>query len=81
VRAAFVAKDAEAARHFRIYREGKWLADLQGLARMRLEALGITRIHGNDGTPAWCTVANPSRFFSHRRDRVSGRFAASVWRV
>ena len=29
----------------------------------------------------WCTVANPSSFFSHRRDRVSGRFAACIWRL
>jgi hypothetical protein len=79
VKQAFEARDASAAFHFRPYRDGKWLADLPALARMRLRALGITRIHGNDGSPAWCTVANPSRFFSHRRDRVSGRFAAAVW--
>jgi copper oxidase (laccase) domain-containing protein len=58
---------------------GKWLADLQGLARLRLAALGVTQIYGNDGTPGWCTVSNPSRFFSHRRDRVSGRMAACIW--
>jgi YfiH family protein len=79
VRAAFLAQDADAAARFRPHGEGKFLADLPGLARQRLAALGITEVHGNDGTPAWCTVANPSRFFSHRRDRVSGRFAASVW--
>ena len=44
-------------------------------ARARASALS----HGNDGSTAWCTVANPSRFFSHRRDRVSGRFAAACW--
>ncbi|GAB3665712.1 peptidoglycan editing factor PgeF [Ramlibacter alkalitolerans] len=81
VRAAFVAHDAAAAGLFRPHADGKFLADLPALARRRLSALGITALHGNDGTPAWCTVANPSRFFSHRRDRVSGRFAASVWRV
>ncbi|MDH4375404.1 MAG: peptidoglycan editing factor PgeF [Ramlibacter sp.] len=57
----------------------KWLADLPGLARDRLAALGITQIYGNDGSPAWCTVANASLFFSHRRDRVSGRLATSIW--
>jgi hypothetical protein len=81
VKAAFGAHDAKAAIHFTAQREGKWLANLQALARMRLQALGITRIHGNDGSRAWCTVSNPSRFFSHRRDRVSGRFAAAVWLV
>lgn len=57
----------------------KWLANLPALARRRLAALGITRVYGNDGSQAWCTVANASLFFSHRRDRVSGRLAASIW--
>lgn len=79
VKAAFAAHDPASAALFRPHAPGKWLADLQGLARLRLAALGITRIYGNDGSDAWCTVGNPSRFFSHRRDRVSGRFAACVW--
>ncbi|MEJ5988614.1 peptidoglycan editing factor PgeF [Ramlibacter sp. PS3R-8] len=81
VRTAFTASTAGAAKCFRPHGDGKFLADLPALARLRLAALGITRIHGNDGSRAWCTVANPSRFFSHRRDRVSGRFAAAVWRT
>jgi YfiH family protein len=79
VRDAFVGANAAAAKHFRPHAHGKLLADLPGLARQRLQALGITALHGNDGSTAWCTVGNASRFFSHRRDRVSGRFAASVW--
>jgi YfiH family protein len=81
VRTAFLEQDPGAARAFRPHGEGKFLADLQALARQRLVALGITGIHGNDGSLAWCTVGNGSRFFSHRRDRVSGRFAAGVWRA
>ena len=79
VRAAFVAHTPQAAQFFRPAPGGKWLADLAGLARQRLVALGIRQIYGNDSSPAWCTVGNPSRFFSHRRDRVSGRFAACIW--
>lgn len=79
VRAAFEANDPEAAAMFRANGQGKWLADLPQLARRRLRKLGMAGIYGNDGGAAWCTVRNPSRFFSHRRDRVSGRFAASVW--
>jgi len=79
VRDAFTARDPEAAGWFRPHAAGKFLADLPGLARRRLAALGLTRVHGNDGSPEWCTVGNPSRFFSHRRDRVSGRLAAAVW--
>jgi YfiH family protein len=80
VRAVFVTHDARAARMFQPLSPGKWLANLAGLARQRLAALGITRIFGNDGSDPWCTVTQPSRFFSHRRDRVSGRFAVSIWR-
>lgn len=83
VRAAFVDHDASAASLFVRGKPGKWLADLAGLARLRLGALGITRIYGNDSAPEWCTVTHPSRFFSHRRDSValggSGRMAACVW--
>ncbi|MDB5947872.1 MAG: hypothetical protein JWQ33_2898 [Ramlibacter sp.] len=81
VKQAFESVDAAAAAMFTPHAQGKWLADLAGLARLRLAALGVTRIHGNDSDAAWCTVSNPSRFFSHRRDRVCGRFAASIWRV
>ena len=79
VREAFTAGDAGAAASFRALGGGKFLADLSALARRRLHASGVERIVGNDGSTAWCTVANPSRFFSHRRDRLSGRFAAACW--
>jgi YfiH family protein len=79
VRAVFVARSAGAATCFRPHAPGKWLADLPALARQRLAGLGLQGVHGNDGSEPWCTVANPSRFFSHRRDRVSGRMAACIW--
>ena len=79
VKAAFESRDPEAAALFKSHGQGKWLANLSGLARRRLQALGLTRIYGNDGTSRWCTATNSSQFFSHRRDRVSGRFAASIW--
>jgi YfiH family protein len=79
VRSAFASVDIDADAFFKPKGGGKYLADLPGLARKRLQALGFERISGNDGSTAWCTVANPSRFFSHRRDRTSGRFAAAAW--
>jgi YfiH family protein len=80
VRAAFVMHDPDASAFFTSGTRGKWLADLQGLARLRLAALGVTRIFGNDGSRAWCTVSQPSRFFSYRRDGTSGRMAVCIWR-
>jgi YfiH family protein len=54
----------------------RWRADLAGLAADRLRALGLTLVAGG----GWCTVSEPSRFFSFRRDGVTGRMAAIVWR-
>jgi YfiH family protein len=79
VRHAFVAQFPQSAACFTPYTGGKWLADLPGLARQRLAAAGVDQVFGNDGSAPWCTVANASRFFSHRRDGVSGRMAACIW--
>ena len=76
---AFTHDNQQALQCFKPQPDGKWLADLPALARQRLGALGVTQVFGNDGSPPWCTFGNPSRFFSHRRDRVSGRQAACVW--
>lgn len=54
---------------------GKWWADLPGLARQRLAAAGAGPVEGGN----WCTHADSSRFFSFRRDKVTGRHAAAVW--
>jgi YfiH family protein len=54
---------------------GQWLADLPMLARDRLVAAGVVSISG--GT--WCTVEDASRFFSFRRDRLTGRMVAAIW--
>lgn len=79
VRAAFVAQRKQAHACFQPKSAGKWLADLPGLARQRLAAMGVAQTFGNDGSSPWCTVGNASRFFSHRRDGVSGRMAACIW--
>jgi polyphenol oxidase len=82
VRQAFASGAAQALDAFRPHpvRAGKWLADLAALARMRLRALGVTQLAGNDSSPAWCTVTRRSEFFSYRRDGVTGRMAVSIWR-
>lgn len=63
------------AGRFKALGGAKWRADLAGLTRDRLAAAGVAQVSG--GT--WCTVADASRFFSYRRDGVTGRMAAAVW--
>ena len=83
VREAFVQQRASDAAFFAPQPGGKYLANLSGLARSRLAACGITAIYGNDGSALWCTVGNPSQFFSHRRDAArlgsTRRMAACIW--
>lgn len=76
VRAAFTRDDVGAETFFAPNAAGKWLADLPGLARRRLSALGVQDTHGGE----WCTFADRARFFSHRRDGKGGRMAALIWR-
>ena len=78
VRAAFLHRHPVAADAFRPQagRPGKWLADIFMLARQRLHVLGITAIYGG----GVCTVSDPARFFSHRRDAPCGRLATLIWR-
>lgn len=73
---AFVGPDPGAARAFRQGREGRFLCNLHALARRRLDAAGVSRVHG-DASP--CTVRDASTYFSHRRDRTCGRMATLVW--
>lgn len=84
VRDAFTAGHALAGQAFRPGANARLLADLPLLARQRLAALGVRAVHGNDGSAPWCTVSNPGRFFSHRRDAgllgSTGRMAACIWR-
>ena len=76
VRQAFVNDNEPAQARFRPgAHHGKWWADLPALAADRLRAAGV--VHAGGGR--WCTVEDRSRFFSFRRDGVTGRMAAAVW--
>lgn len=75
VRAAFIAHQAQTAAAFVAGAPGKWMADLYQLARLRLNAMGITRIYGGD----LCTYRDPARFYSYRRDGVTGRMGTFIW--
>lgn len=74
---AFVSRDWGAGSAFTTTREHHWNVDLYALARRRLAAVGIAddRVSGGD----LCTLSAPERFFSHRRDRRTGRMVSLVW--
>ena len=75
VRDGFMQAVAGAGACFRAHRPRHWLADLYGLARLRLDAAGIRTVTGGD----WCTFSDAGRFFSYRRDGVTGRMASLIW--
>jgi hypothetical protein len=91
VRDAFLAHDAAAAQAFTANGEGKWLCDIYLLARQRLQALNIRhtprallagRIASADFSgqaDTYCTVTDTGRFYSFRRDGVTGRMASCIW--
>lgn len=66
-----------AERAFKARSHGKYLADLFDLGRQALERVGVCRVYGGED----CTYSDPARFYSFRRDRITGRHAALIWRV
>jgi YfiH family protein len=53
---------------------GKWQADLYAIARRQLNELGVSDIYGG----GFCTHSE-ARFYSYRRDGVTGRMASLIW--
>ena len=76
VRDAFLDPDPGAAPFFAPNARGRWQADLVGLARRRLERLGVGSVAGGH----WCTYTDRTHFYSYRRDGGGGRMAALIWK-
>jgi polyphenol oxidase len=76
VREAFVKRDLQTSAAFQPNARGRFMADLAMLARIELKALGVDRIYGGGE----CTYALADRYFSYRRDGVTGRQATLIWR-
>jgi YfiH family protein len=74
---AFAAGGPDAAELFqpRPGHPGKWLADLPGLAALRLARAGVGTVHRS----GLCTVSDREHFFSYRRDGETGRMAMLAW--
>jgi hypothetical protein len=78
VREQFIAKDNQAVIAFKP-RGDKWLCDLYLIAKQRLNKIGVTDIYGASVNEDFCTYSDESRFFSFRRDNVTGRMASMIW--
>lgn len=61
---------------FHIQANQRYLADLYHLASIRLHSLGVQTIHGGN----YCTYKE-QRFYSYRRDGVTGRMASFIYRL
>lgn len=77
VREAFLRHDPAAVSGFSAEgaRAGHFMADIYLLARQRLAECGVRQVYGGD----FCTVSEPQRFFSYRRDGQTGRMASLIW--
>lgn len=76
VREAFMAEQAAAEAAFvPSPNEGKWLADIYLLARLRLARAGVTAVYGGEH----CTFSDSEQFYSYRRDGQTGRMASIIW--
>jgi YfiH family protein len=76
VRERFLAQGGrEAALAFRPVSTDKWLADLYLLARLRLSDAGVRQVYGG----GLCTYGDSRRFYSYRRDGITGRMASLIW--
>ena len=75
VRQAFVDKDPLNAPAFAETEKGHYLCDIYQLARNELKAVGITQVSGGN----FCTYSENKRFYSYRRDGVTGRMASLIW--
>ena len=75
VREAFISAQTQAEQAFKPKPNGKWLADIYTLARLRLEAIGVKQIYGGGE----CTYSDAERFYSYRRNPSTGRMASLIW--
>ncbi len=72
---AFTRHDDEAAGYLQQRDATHWLLDMYGMARLRLAREGVTQVYG--GTH--CTYTEADRFYSYRRDGMTGRMASLIW--
>ena len=71
---SFVEKNRNNQTAFISNKEGHYLCDIYQLARIELQLMGVNHIDGG----GVCTYSD-SRFYSYRRQSVTGRMASLIW--
>ncbi|MCU7939137.1 MAG: peptidoglycan editing factor PgeF [gamma proteobacterium symbiont of Bathyaustriella thionipta] len=56
-------------------KKNKYLANIYQLAKVRLSRQGVENISGGN----YCTYTEKDKFFSYRRDGITGRMASLIW--
>lgn len=91
VRQQFIQHDQQAEQAFQSLGDHeinqKWLCNMYMIAQQRLNKIGVTQIYGGSEhgtydkncTEKFCTYTDDARFFSFRRDKVTGRMASLIW--
>jgi YfiH family protein len=91
VRQQFIQYDKQAEQAFKPHVDHKinqkWLCNMYLIAQQRLQKLGVTQIYGGSDLELYdenrrenfCTYTDEARFFSFRRDNVTGRMASLIW--
>ncbi|MGD8784078.1 MAG: peptidoglycan editing factor PgeF [Thioalkalispiraceae bacterium] len=76
VRELFLKQKKEHVDAFATGRQpGKWLMDVYRIARRQLADNQVTEVYGG----GLCTFRDAQRFYSYRRNKVTGRMASLVW--
>ena len=77
VKREFIAYDNAATMAFTTTEvNGKWLGNIYLLGKQRLNSVGVTEIYGGE----LCTYSEPTKFYSFRRDGVTGRMATLIYK-
>jgi len=76
IRQLFIAKQSQFHIAFIQKSAKKYLADIYQLARIELNLNGVNKIYGGH----FCTVCDPQRFYSYRRNKDTGRMATLIWK-
>ena len=75
----FQRYDKNTCAAFKEKSKDKLSLNLTSAAKIKLMKLGVQLIYGNSITQHYCTFKEPDKFFSYRRDRITGRMASLIW--